>query len=75
MSSMNTTTNLSSSGMKTEFIRYIKYVGALVRPKDNQILIESISGRESCFRNVTGLDLYLMVAKTKIDLREDLGSS
>ena len=75
MSSMNTTTNLSSSGMKTEFIMYIKYAGALVRPKDNQILIESISGRESCFWNITGLDLYLMVARMKIDLRENLGSS
>jgi hypothetical protein len=26
---MKTTTNLSSSGMKTEFIRYMKYAGAL----------------------------------------------
>jgi hypothetical protein len=34
MSSMNTTTNLSNSGIKTEFIRYIKYAGAFVRPKD-----------------------------------------
>jgi hypothetical protein len=31
---MNTTTNLSNSGMKTEFMRYMKIVGALVRPKD-----------------------------------------
>jgi hypothetical protein len=28
------TTNLSSSGMKTEFMRYMKYAGALVRSKD-----------------------------------------
>ena len=34
MSSMNTTTNLSNSGMKTEFMRYMKNTGALVRPKD-----------------------------------------
>jgi len=34
MSSMNTTTNLSNSGMKTEFMRYMKNAGALVRPKD-----------------------------------------
>jgi hypothetical protein len=27
---MKTTTNLSNSGMKTEFIRYMKYAGALV---------------------------------------------
>jgi hypothetical protein len=31
---MNTTTNLSNSGMKTVFIRYIKYAGAFVKPKD-----------------------------------------
>ena len=31
---MNTTTNLSSSGVKTEFIRYMKKAGALVRSKD-----------------------------------------
>jgi hypothetical protein len=31
---MNTTTNLSSSGMDTEFIRYMKYAGALVKPNN-----------------------------------------
>ena len=31
---IKTTTNLSYSGMKTEFIRYMKKAGALVRPKD-----------------------------------------
>jgi hypothetical protein len=34
MSSMKNTTNLSNSGMNTEFIRYMKYVGALVSPKN-----------------------------------------
>jgi hypothetical protein len=34
MSSMKTTTNLSNSGMNTKFIRYMKYVGALVSPND-----------------------------------------
>ena len=34
MSSMNTTTNLSNSGMKTVFIKNIKYAGAFVKPKD-----------------------------------------
>ena len=43
--------------------------------RHNQILIESISGRESCFWNITWLDFYLMVARTKINLRENLGSS
>jgi hypothetical protein len=31
---MKTTTKLSSSGIKTEFMRYMKYAGALVSPKD-----------------------------------------
>ena len=49
ISSMNTTTNLSSSGIKTEFIRYIKNAGALVRLKDitrysyNPYLVEKLS--------------------------------
>jgi hypothetical protein len=34
MSSMNTTTNLSRYSINTLFIRYIKYAGALVKPKD-----------------------------------------
>ena len=34
MLSMKTTTNLSSFGIKTEFIRYMKKARALVRPKD-----------------------------------------
>jgi hypothetical protein len=34
MSSMNTIMNLSNFGIKTEFIRYIKYAGAFVKPND-----------------------------------------
>jgi hypothetical protein len=34
MSSMKTTTYLSNSGMNNEFIKYMKYAGALVNPKD-----------------------------------------
>jgi hypothetical protein len=34
MSSINITTNLSSLGMNTKFIKYMKYAGAFVRPKD-----------------------------------------
>jgi hypothetical protein len=30
----STTINLSNSGVKTEFVRYMKNAGALVRPKD-----------------------------------------
>jgi hypothetical protein len=32
-SSIKTTTNLSNSSMNTEFIRYMKWVGALVNPR------------------------------------------
>jgi hypothetical protein len=58
---MKPMTNLSSSSIKTEFIRYIKYAGALVSPKD--IFIKSISGRESCFWNITRLDFDLVVTR------------
>jgi hypothetical protein len=34
MSSMKTTTNLSNSGINTEFINYVKWAGAFVNPKD-----------------------------------------
>jgi hypothetical protein len=34
MSAINITMNFSSSGMNTEFIKYMKYAGAFVRPKD-----------------------------------------
>ena len=54
ISSMNTTTNLSNSGMKTEFMRYMKNAGALVRPKDmirysyNPYLVEKAVFGISC---------------------------
>jgi hypothetical protein len=34
MSSMKTTTNLSNSGINTEFIKYVKWAGAFVNLKD-----------------------------------------
>jgi hypothetical protein len=33
MSSMKTTTNLSNSGINTEFIKYVKWAGAFVNLK------------------------------------------
>jgi hypothetical protein len=54
MSSMKTTTNLSNFGMKTIFIRYIKYAGAFVKPKDitrysyNPYLVEKAAFGTSC---------------------------
>jgi hypothetical protein len=34
MSSMKTITNVSNSGINTEFIKYMKWAGAFVNPKD-----------------------------------------
>jgi hypothetical protein len=51
---MNTTTNLSNSGIKIVFIRYIKYAGAFVKPKDitrypyNPYLVEKAVFGISC---------------------------
>jgi hypothetical protein len=51
---MKTTTNLSSSGIKTEFMRYMKNTGAFVRPKDitrysyNPYLVEKAIFGISC---------------------------
>jgi hypothetical protein len=47
MSSMDTLTNLSNSGMNMEFIKYMKYAGALVSLNDitkysyNSYLVEN----------------------------------
>jgi hypothetical protein len=53
--------------MKTEFMRYMKYAGALV-------FIESISGGENCFQNITWPNLYLMIPRMKVNFGEYLGS-
>jgi hypothetical protein len=56
MSSMKTSTNLSSSGIKTEFMRYMKNAGAFVRLKDmtrysyNPYLVEKAVFGISCGR-------------------------
>jgi hypothetical protein len=45
---MKTTTNLSNSGINTEFIKYVKWVGAFVNPKDMTkylLLIKAVRGR------------------------------
>jgi hypothetical protein len=54
MSSMNTIMNLSNSGINTEFIRYINYAGAFIKPKDmtrysyKPYLVENIVLAISC---------------------------
>jgi hypothetical protein len=40
----------------------------------NQIFIESISGGESCFWNITWSNLYLMIPRAKVNFGEYLGS-
>jgi hypothetical protein len=40
----------------------------------NQIFIESISGGEGGFQNITCSNLYLMIPGAKINLRKYLGS-
>jgi hypothetical protein len=53
---MNTTINLSNSGMKTEFMSCMKNAGALVRPKDmtrysySPYLVEKVVFGISCGR-------------------------
>jgi hypothetical protein len=74
MSSINTTMKLSNSGMNTEFIKYIKYAGALVSPKEITKYIQPVPSEECYFRNVFWMDLDLMITRMKIDLREDLST-
>jgi hypothetical protein len=72
---MKTTTNLSNSGMNTEFIRYMKCAGALVSPNDiKKMLIHPIPGGEGGLRNVFRADLDLMITQMKIDLGKDLST-
>jgi hypothetical protein len=40
----------------------------------NQIFIESISGGENYFRNITWPNLYLMIPRAKVNFGEYLGS-
>jgi hypothetical protein len=65
MSLMMTTTNLSNSGMNTEFIRYMKCAGALVSPNDitkysynpylvEKAVLETSSGRILIDDNLSG---------------------
>jgi hypothetical protein len=41
----------------------------------NQELVKTITSGKSGFRNVAGSNLDLVVARTKVDLREDFGTS
>jgi hypothetical protein len=57
--------------MNTEFIRYMKYAGALVSPNDITRYSESpYLVEKSHLRNVTCQDLDFMIARAKIYLRK-----
>jgi hypothetical protein len=72
MSTMNTMTNLSNSGMNTKFIQVHEMCMSIGESKrHNQILIQPVSGRECSLRNIFWTDLDLMVTRMKIDLVED----
>jgi hypothetical protein len=64
--------NLSSSGMNTEFIRYMKYAGAFVNLKD-KILVQLVSSCESCLRYILWFNFNLMITRPQINLREYFG--
>jgi hypothetical protein len=69
---MKTTTNLSNSGMNTEFIRYMKCAGALVSPNDitkysyNLYLVE-----KAVLGDIFRMDLDLMITQTDINLGKE----
>jgi hypothetical protein len=71
---MKTIMNLSNLGMKTEFIRYMKYAGALVSPNDitkysyNPYLVEKAW-------NITCSYLDLMIDGAKVYLGKHFGSN
>jgi hypothetical protein len=67
-------TNLSSFGMNTEFMRYMKCASAFVNPNGITKYLEIIYSRESHLGYIFGLNLDLMIAGAKINLGEHLGS-
>jgi hypothetical protein len=75
MSSINTTMNWSSPGMKTKFMRYMKCASALINPNDmTRYSTEAISHCEGCLGYIFGMNLDLVIARVEINLGEYLGS-
>jgi hypothetical protein len=61
--------------MKTEFMRYMKYAGALVRPNDmTGYSYSPYQVEKGGFWNVTRPDLDFMIVGTKVNLREYFSS-
>jgi hypothetical protein len=75
MSSMETTTNLSNSGMNPEFIKYVNWAGAFVNPKDNQIFKQPIPSSKSGLGHILGSNSDLMIVQSEINFRKHPGSS
>ena len=74
MSSMNTTTNLSSSSMKTLFIMFMKYAGAFVSTKDTTVNSNYPYLVTKAVFGMSLSNLHLMIARSEINLGEILGT-
>jgi hypothetical protein len=61
--------------MKIEFIKYMKCGGVGQTKGHHQILIEVVSSEESSLRDIFFTDLDLMIARMKVNLRENLCSN
>jgi hypothetical protein len=81
MSSMNTTTNLSNSSIKTEFMRYMKCAGAFINPNDmtryskrSYVVLKVVCCIEGRLGYIFATNLDLMISGAEINFREHLGS-
>jgi hypothetical protein len=74
MSSMKTMTNLSSSGMKTKFMRYMKCAGAFFNPNDMTRYSYRSYLVEKALADIFGTNLDLVIPRAKINLGEHLSS-
>jgi hypothetical protein len=74
MSSMKTMTNLSNSGMN--MVHEVHEVcRRICQPKrHNEVLVETVSHRESSLVDIFSMNFNLMIARAEINLGEHLGS-
>jgi hypothetical protein len=68
ISSMKTTTNLSNSGLNTEFIRYVKWAGAFVNLKGITRYSNNPCRGECGLGYIFGSDTDLMVTRPEVNL-------
>jgi hypothetical protein len=64
----------SNSGINTKFIRYVKWAGAFVNLKDNQIFELSVPHSKCGLGYIFGSDTDLMIARPEVNFREYLSS-